>query len=152
MSVDLAELIKKGGVFKDIEGSSPEEIYKNVISKINFSSDINPEIIYKALCDREKIMSTAVGKGIALPHARVPVIKDEKDQRICVVYLKKPIDMHAPDGCLVFVMFVILTSNQQTHLKVLSELVQLFQNQDFKQLLESHTDEPLLVKAIKKLI
>ena len=96
-------------------------------------------------------MTTAVGNGIALPHARNPLLKSEDDQRIAVVYLKEPLNMKAPDGCKVFVMFVLFSQNSQTHLLVLSSLVELFKNSDFKKLLEAHTNEEGLVKAIKSL-
>lgn len=151
MAVNLAELIHKGGVFKDVEGSSPEEIYKKITEMMNLPAGLSAEVVYNALCDREKIMSTAVGNGIALPHARIPLLKDEGDQRICVIYLKNPIDMNAPDERKVFVMFIILSANQHTHLQVLSELVQLFQKKEFKKLLEQNASEAELLNAIRNL-
>lgn len=151
MAVNLAELIHKGGVFKDVEGSSPEEIYKKITEMINLPAGLPAETVYNALCDREKIMSTAVGNGIALPHARIPLLKDEGDQRICVIYLKNPIDMNAPDERKVFVMFIILSANQHSHLQVLSDLVQLFQKKEFKKLLEQNASEAELLNAIRNL-
>lgn len=151
MAVNLAELIHRGGVFADVEGSSPEEIYKNVTARINLPAGVAPDAVYNALCAREKIMSTAVGNGIALPHARVPVIKDAGEQRICVVYLKNPIDMNAPDERKVHVMFVILSAEQKTHLEVLSNLVGLFQENRFKKLLENKADEAELLNYILNL-
>ena len=151
MAVNLAELIHKGGVFKDVEGSSPEEIYKKITEMINLPAGLSAETVYNALCDREKIMSTAVGNGIALPHARIPLLKDEGDQRICVIYLKNPIDMNAPDERKVFVMFIILSANQHSHLQVLSDLVQLFQKKEFKKLLEQNSSEAELLNAIRNL-
>ncbi len=151
MAVNLAELIHKGGVFKDVEGSSPEEIYGKITGMMSLPVGLSAETVCKALCDREKIMSTAVGNGIALPHARIPLLKDEDDQRICVVYLKNPIDMRAPDERKVFVMFVILSANQRSHLNVLSELVQLFQQKEFKNLLEKNAGEAELLNAVRKL-
>ncbi len=151
MAVNLAELIHKGGVFKDVEGSSPEEIYGKITGMMSLPVGLSAETVCKALCDREKIMSTAVGNGIALPHARIPLLKDEDDQRICVVYLKNPIDMRAPDERKVFVMFVILSANQRSHLNVLSELVQFFQQKEFKNLLEKNAGEAELLNAVRKL-
>ena len=151
MAVNLAELIHKGGVFKDVEGSSPEEIYKKITEMINLPAGLSAETVYNALCDREKIMSTAVGNGIALPHARIPLLKDEGDQRICVIYLKNPIDMNAPDERKVFVRFIILSANQHSHLQVLSDLVQLFQKKEFKKLLEQNASEAELLNAIRNL-
>ena len=59
--------------------------------------------------------------------------------------------MNAPDERKVFVMFVILTANQHTHLQVLSTLVQLFQKKEFKKLLEQNASEAELLNAIRNL-
>ena len=151
MDADISELIHKGGVYDNVEGSTPEEVYKNISKIIKLPGSLSRESVYEALCARERIMTTAVGNGIALPHARNPLLKSEDDQRIAVVYLKEPLNMKAPDGCKVFVMFVLFSQNSQTHLLVLSSLVELFKNSDFKKLLEAHTNEEGLVKAIKSL-
>ena len=118
------------------EGSTPKEIYENVSKMMELPEGITPEFLTSALCAREDVLSTAVGNGIALPHARAPIMKEEKDQRICVVYLKKPLDMKAPDERSVFVMFVLLTHNSQIHLKVLSSLAGLFRSARFRKALE----------------
>lgn len=151
MAVNLAELIKKGGVYSDVEGSSPEEIYKKLTGMLSLPDGVSADSVYKALCDREKVMSTAVGNGIALPHARIPLMKDGTEQRVCVLYLKNPIDMSAPDELKVSFMFVILSANPQAHLQVLSSLVSLFQNKEFKALLDKHAGEAELLSAIEKL-
>ena len=97
-------------------------------------------------------MSTAVGYGIALPHCRGTILKDNNDQQISVCYLKDPIDMNAPDARHVFVMFVLLTSNSQTHLQVLSQLASLFKNSEFRQLLENRAGMDELIKAAHELV
>lgn len=148
---DISPLIHKGGVYKDVEGSTPEEIYENVCKMLDLPDSMTSEQVYNALCAREKILSTAVGNGIALPHARSPIMKDEADQRICVVYLKEPLEMAAPDEKKVSVMFILLTQNSQTHLKVLSTLVGLFRKNSFRKLLEEHAGEAQLINAIKEL-
>lgn len=151
MSVNVVELVKKGGIFTNVDASSPEEVYKIVSEKMQLPEGVSSETVCEALCARERIMSTAVGNSIALPHARTPVIKDEVDQRICIVYMNKPIDMHAPDGIPVKTMFVILTQNSQTHLQVLSKLVGLFQKAQFKKLLDERVSEAELLKAIEEM-
>lgn len=150
-NVSIVDLIHKGGIYNDIEGKSPEEIYKKICGMIPLPDYITPEIAYAALCDREKVLSTAVGNGIALPHARSPIMKSDKDQRICIVYLKNPLDMKAPDERRVYVMFILLTFNSQSHLKVLSELVKMFRRPQFRKLLESHAGEAEILNAIREL-
>ena len=148
---DLPLLIHRGGVLFDIEGNTPEEIYKIISEKIELPADLSSEQVYTALCAREKVLSTAVGNGIALPHARASIIKSDDDQKICVVYLKNPIDMQAPDEREVYVMFVLLTHNSQVHLKVLTDLAGLFRNLRFRKALESHAGEAELLSLIREL-
>lgn len=150
MITDLTSLISKGGVFT-VEGSSTTEIYEKVCKLIKFPESITSDAVFNALCAREKIMSTAVGNGIALPHASVPIIKEEDEQRVCVVYLKKPLDMNAPDEMKVHTMFVILTQNRQTHLQVLSRLVSLLRDTSFLKLLENQANGVDLIEKIKEL-
>jgi PTS system nitrogen regulatory IIA component len=118
---------------------------------IKFPESITSDAVFNALCAREKIMSTAVGNGIALPHASVPIIKEEEEQRVCVVYLKEPLDMNAPDEMKVHTMFVILTQNRQTHLQVLSRLVSLLRDTSFLKLLENQANGVDLIEKIKEL-
>ena len=150
MISDLTSLISKGGVFT-VEGSSTTEIYEKVCSLIKFPESITSDAVFNALCAREKIMSTAVGNGIALPHASVPIIKEEEEQRVCVVYLKEPLDMNAPDEMKVHTMFVILTQNRQTHLQVLSRLVSLLRDTSFLKLLENQANGVDLIEKIREL-
>lgn len=149
--VDLVKLIHRGGIFKNVEGSTPEEIYTKISKMVDLPEGMTSDQVCEALVAREKVLSTAVGNGIALPHARAPIMKDEKDQRICVVYLKNPIDMKAPDERNVFVMFVLLTHNSQIHLKVLSSLAGLFRSAQFRKALEEQADEMTLASLIKEL-
>ena len=79
VEVDLAQLIHRGGVFKNVEGNTPQEIYAKVCKMIDLPAGMTSETVYKALCDREAVLSTAVGNGIALPHARAPIMRDASD-------------------------------------------------------------------------
>mgnify|MGYP002520675220 FL=1 len=149
--VDIAGLIHKGGILKDIDGNTPEEIYQKVCTMIDLPDGMTAEHVYNALCAREEVLSTAVGNGIALPHARSPIMKSEEEQRICVVYLKHPIDMNAPDEREVYVMFILLTCNPQVHLKILSALAGLFRKPQFRKALESGAGEAELLNLIREL-
>lgn len=149
--IDIAELIHRGGILYDVEGDTAQEVYAKVSKMIDLPEDMTSEQVYTALCAREAVLSTAVGNGIALPHARTPIMKSEEDQRICVVYLKKPIEMGAPDDKPVTTMFVLLTYNPQVHLRVLSSLAGLFRDSRFRLALSRKSDEAVLSALIKEL-
>lgn len=149
--VDIIQLIQKGGIYKDVEGATPKEIYQNVSKMMDLPEGMTPEFVTSALCAREDVLSTAVGNGIALPHARAPIMKKEEDQRICVVYLKKPINMKAPDERMVHTMFILLTNNSQVHLKILSSLAGLFRSIRFRKALEDRADEDLIFSLITEI-
>lgn len=149
--VDVAKLIRRGGIFKDVEGNTPKEIYANVSKLMDLPEGLTPEMVCNALVAREEVLSTAVGNGIALPHARAPIMKKDEDQRICVVYLKNPIDMKAPDERLVHVMFILLTINSQVHLTILSSLASLFRSVRFRRALEDRAGEAVLSNLIREI-
>lgn len=151
-SIDVCKLIHNGGVYYDIAGKSPKEIYENICKTISLPEGYDSKEICEQLIAREEILSTAVGKGISIPHPRHPLLKDESQQRIAVCYLQNPIDMKAPDSRLVDTMFVLLSSSAQTHLNVLTQIASLFRDMSFRKLLDTHPDEAAITEAIKKII
>ena len=149
---ELCDLIHAGGIYYDVPGTEPKEIYENICKRISLPQGCDSSTICEELLAREEILSTAVGNGISIPHPRRPVIKNSTDQRLAVCFLKNPIEMHAPDTRKVFVMFILLSSSTQYHLQVLSQLAQLFRASDFRKVLDSKPSEAELFAAIKKII
>ena len=106
------------------------------IAKVNLPSEILPVNLYEGLCAREAVLSTAVGNGIAIPHSQQPLLKNPKDQRIFICYLKNPIDMNAMDNKKVQTLIIPLSSSVQSHLQIISLPAQLLSNSDLKKALE----------------
>lgn len=150
MDVNLSELIHRGGVYFNVKGKTPQEIYKTISKAIVLPPELSSETLYNELCQREELMSTAVGNGIALPHPRYPLLKKLEEQRIIVCFLDNPLIMNAPDSKPVYVMLILLTSSSQVHLKVLSQLAFLFQKKEFRSILEKKPSESELITAVKK--
>ncbi len=150
IEVNLGELIHRGGVFFNVKGKKPQDIYATVSKAVKLPEELKPDMLNNELCQREELMSTAVGNGIALPHPRYPLLKKFDEQRIIVCFLDNPLVMNAPDAKPVYVMFILLTSSSQVHLKVLSQLAFLFQKKEFRTLLEKKPSESELITAVKK--
>ena len=145
-------MIHRGKVFQNIDGVTTDDIYRNISKTIPLGAGLTSDNIYKALCDREKMLSTAIGKGVALPHASSPLVKNIAEERISVCYLKSPIEMGAPDGRKVYVMFVLITGSTHSHLKILSEIAQSLRDEGFIKLLEKRANEAELLTSLNKLL
>jgi PTS system nitrogen regulatory IIA component len=148
--VSLIELLDQGGVHYEIEGKTVEESIKNAVSSINIPQGLTREDICIALIQREEMMPTAVGKGIAFPHPRCPVIADADSESLSICFLNDKIDYNALDKEYVDVLFIIISSNSRRHLEILSKVSFLCQQNDFVSLLHSHADEKSLRAYIKK--
>ena len=84
--------------------------------------------IFERLIERERLGSTGLGKGIALPHARI----DELQQaRAVFIKLKEPVDFDAIDGQPVDLIIALLvpTDANDAHLKILAGLAQFFSDE-----------------------
>lgn len=148
----ITTLLKKGGVYYNVKGERPELVFKNILEKIHLPEELSKEKLYQELCQREELMSTAVGNGIAIPHPRYPLLADDSEQQLVVCFLEKSLMMNPPDMRPVYVFFILLTSNTKTHLKVLSRLAFLFQKPEFRKVLELKPSEAELAESMKKFL
>ncbi len=112
----------------------------------------DPDDFLTAIRDREKIMSTGIGAGIALPHARILSLKDFV---IAVGRSKKGIDYESLDGLPVNIFFILGAPEQKRRefLKLIARIGEIFENPGFnKKFLDAETSEDmyeLLVKSFK---
>ena len=86
--------------------------------------------IFESLINREKLGSTGLGKGVAIPHGRMAVL----DQPICAfIKLDTPVDFDATDEQPVDLIFALLVPEDSTeeHLQILSSVAELFSNEGF---------------------
>ena len=91
---------------------------------------LNQDMVFDALLERERLGSTGLGKGIALPHARMPQISGAL---AAFIQLPEGIDFDAIDNQPVDLAFAMLVPEEATdeHLQLLAKLAQMFDDQDF---------------------
>ena len=104
---------------------SKKRLFEFAATALRDAFELDTETIYKALLSREKLGSTALGGGIAIPHCRIPECTDAAG---CLITLGNGIDFNAPDGLPVDVAFVLLVPTQATeqHLNILAQLATAF--------------------------
>lgn len=90
-------------------------------------ASLEVEQVYASLLERERLGSTALGTGVAVPHCRVPGLDKPLG---CLITLASPIDYDAPDGEPVDLLFVLLVPPDaaQEHLDLLAEVAGRFSN------------------------
>jgi nitrogen PTS system EIIA component len=100
-------------------------------------------VIFDSLCSREKLGSTALGRGVAIPHGRSGVLGSAVG---AFVRLNEPLDFGAPDGAGVDLLFALGVPEHFTnqHLLLLSQLAEMFSDPAFSERLRSAADSTAL--------
>lgn len=147
---DAVSLVEKGQVLYSVEGDTIEEVFKNVAKKVELPEYITGEMLAEELSQREKILSTAVGKGVAIPHPKSPVMKSEDDCRIIVCFLRNTLDMKAPDSRRVSSLFILLSNSTQFHIKALSSLAKHLKDDAFTKALALKPSKENLLELMSK--
>lgn len=142
--MQLKTILTPGRTLCGVPGSSKKRVLENISKCI--CEDINtldPNQLFDSLVAREKLGSTGLGQGIAIPHCRMPSC----DSIIgTLVKLQEPIDFDAIDGKPVDLIFVLLVPEQadEEHLQVLARIAELFSDPDFcRQLREADDSDTL---------
>jgi len=145
----IADLIDRGGVYFNVQGSSPDEAIRGLIEGLRLPPSMDKPALLRAVLERESLMPTALGGGIAIPHPRNPMVGSPGEERIVLGYTRQPIDFRALDDKPVYALFLILSASQKSHLNILSRLSFLLHDQGFNRILERKPAKPELLEAIR---
>jgi len=132
----IAKLLPLTNVLLDPEAGSKKRVFERVGLLFENNHNIGRSVVFDSLFAREKLGSTALGQGVAIPHGR---IKGLKDALGALVRMSEPIPFDAPDGAPVKLIFVLLVPERATdlHLQILSELAQMFSDPSFRERLSA---------------
>ncbi|MDR0785608.1 MAG: PTS sugar transporter subunit IIA [Treponema sp.] len=135
----------KVGLDADDKDEAFEELVDVFCSRRNFNG--RSEIL-ESLRKREKLMSTGIQKGIAIPHGKI----DSLDDLYGVMGIsRKGVDYEALDGGPVHLLFMILVpKNSEKHLRVLQRLAELLSNPQFYKDLTAQKDAAVVSATLKR--
>jgi len=128
----ISQLLPETNVVIDLDVSSKKRVFEQVGLIFENNNHVARSQVFDSLFAREKLGSTGLGQGIAIPHGR---IRDLKDAVGAVMRMRQPIPFDAPDGQNVSIIFVLLVPDRATdmHLQILSELAQMFSEKAFRE-------------------
>ena len=121
----ISPLLPESNVLLDVDVSSKKRVFEQVGLLFENNHQIARSLVFDSLFAREKLGSTGLGQGIAIPHGR---LKGLKEAIGAFVRMKQPIPFDAPDAQNVSLIFVLLVPDRASdlHLQILSELAQMF--------------------------
>ncbi len=130
----IPTLLPLSNVVIDLDASSKKRVFEQAGLLFENNQGVARSTVFDSLFARERLGSTGLGQGIAIPHGR---IKGLKEAAGAFLRLAAPVQFDAPDGRPVNLLFVLLVPEQanETHLQLLSELAQMFSDRSFREAL-----------------
>ena len=143
----VAKLLPLSNVLPDLAASSKKRLFEQVGLLIENQHGIARGVVFESLFTRERLGSTGLGQGVAIPHGRV---KDLKDAVGAFVRLAQPVAFDAADGKPVSLAFTLLVPEHATekHLEILSELAQMFSDRALREAMMLAADAAALHQII----
>lgn len=135
----IAKLLPPANVQVGLEASSKKRVFEQAGLLFENNQGIGRSTVFDSLFAREKLGSTGLGQGVAIPHGRIKGLKEAVG---AFLRLTAPVQFDAPDGKPVSFLFVLLVPEQATeqHLQILSELAQMFSDRAFREQLAAAPD------------
>ncbi len=144
----ICSLLNVERIIPSLQARDKEGVINELVDLFKGSSEITDiTAVRKAVLDREKIMSTGVGKGFAIPHAKTNAVSE-----IVVAFGKsdEPINYESLDGQPVYLVFLIVARENMVgpHIRLLSRISRMMNKDEFRQALR----EAKSAEEIRKII
>ena len=144
----LSDAIKNGGIYYSVAGDNVESTLRAALNEMhNIPFDLKDELFDK-LMERENVLSTGVGNGIAIPHPRMQSDKLENSM-LSICFLENPIEYNALDNKPVSVLFILLCQSLEIHLHILSTLSFCLRNREFATFIKTAPDHGSIFERVE---
>lgn len=142
----ISKILLPDHILLDHDSRNKQALFERAGSLFETSEGMSRSTVFDSLMKREKLGSTGLGKGVAMPHGRIAKLRDATAAFIKVA---PAIPFDAPDGQPVSLVFVLLVPERATdlHLQILGELAQMFSDRDFREQL-CQCDDPATIYTL----
>ena len=144
----ISPILLPENVIVDTESTSKKRVLERTGLLFEHTCQVLPppvsrSQVFDSLFAREKLGSTGLGHGVAIPHGRT---KGLRDAMAAFIKTQTPIPFDAPDGQPVNLIFILLVPERATdmHLQLLGELAQMFSERNFREQLQASNDPAVL--------
>lgn len=149
--VKITDYMSEDLISLKLKSKNKDDVLMELADLIAVSPDVHNEenVIYKALVEREKLGSTGIGKGVAIPHA-----KTDAADRLTIAFgiSKEKIDFKSLDNESVNIFFVFASpmKDSQVYLKVLARISRLIREEEFRNELLACKTPAEVIECINK--
>jgi nitrogen PTS system EIIA component len=125
--MDIASFLSRGAVVIDSEATSKRQVLEQIALLADAHTSLQGREVLQAFITRERLGSTAAGRGIALPHARFAGLN-----KITAFFIRlsQPVEFDSPDGQPVDLLFALLapTECSSDHLRAMASVSRLLRD------------------------
>ncbi len=148
----LMDFLSKKSIVAQINSTKKEDVLKELVDLLINAGELEKSSrnkVIDALLERESLGSTAIGQGIAIPHAKTDAVSNLVG---AFALSKKGVDFDSLDGEAVYIFFLLLAAQDSAgpHLKALARISRLFKDKYFRDNLRSCTNEQDIIKVISQ--
>lgn len=149
--IHLVAALQRGGIHYDVEGSQPAEVFAAAVDRMTVVVPEDKTHLVSKLEDRERLASTGIGNGIAIPHPRDPESLALQEPTVAACFLETAIDFQALDGRPVSLLFILLSPTVRAHLQLLSKLSFCLRQEAFIAFLKQRPAPEMLMTKLEQM-
>lgn len=146
----LAEALESGGIFYQVPGQDKTQVLKAVVDNMALPEGVDPNLLLQLFLAREAKGSTAVGRGVAIPHPRRPVVLPVSKPLLSLCFLQQPIEFGAANGEPVHTLFVLVSPTVSMHLQMLARIAGLLRDDRFQEVLAARKPRQELLNEVRR--
>ncbi|HEY0568290.1 MAG TPA: PTS IIA-like nitrogen regulatory protein PtsN [Xanthobacteraceae bacterium] len=143
----LTDLVAPNAILPALRANNKKQVIQEIAAKAAELTGQNERAILEILLQREKLGSTGVGNGVAIPHGKLPALS-----KLFGLFarLERPIEFDALDGRAVDLLFLLLAPEGAgaDHLKALARVARLLRDPDVAHKLRESRDEAALYAVL----
>jgi len=140
----FTDALQVGGVINQIEGKDLRPILEQALDGLPLPNSMDSATLIELFVARECVGSSAIGRGIAVPHPRQPVVLSIPQAVVRLCYLQTPLELPTPDNVPVDKLFLMICPTAHEHLQLLARLAALVQTDEVRDALAKRlTGKPL---------
>ena len=145
----LTDLLTLDRIKIPLQATSKDELLRELVALLGNGSGMDQEDILRAVREREAVLSTGIGYGVAIPHGKSAAVPD---LRMAAGRTSGPVDFDALDGRPVSLFFLLVgpESAAGPHIKALSRISRVVRREDVREQLIAAADRVAFMRALEE--